>query len=695
MADTLLTLHLAGSPRACVAGRSLPLPPADALMLAWLALEGPTPRERLATLLWPASNADAARNAMRQRLFRLRRQLGLDVVVGHTLLALAEGVELDLAPGSTLLGDLAAADAPALDQWLTRRREAWHAHARHAQQDRIDALEAAGDAAGALPLALALLDDDPLSAHAHRRVMRLHYLRGDRAAALPAFDRCEQLLKHEAGAAPAPETLALLAAIEQSTEVAGSTRVRSPLPATVLRPPRLVGREAELAALQRGLASGQMVVLVGEAGMGKSRLLQALAAQRPGVLHTGGRPGDALVPYATLARTLRQLLDREPAAVDPALRRALAPLLPELADADSGRTAPAPLPLVLPVTTLLQRCRDVDTLALDDLHFADDASLELLQALWTGPRETPALRADGLRRCLGLRPAAAGTRLHEVLQALAGAGPHMRLGLPPLDAAQMAEFIAFLGLPGLVDAAAPVVAALATTLCRRTGGNPLFALETLKRAWSDGSLAGLSAPDDGAPARPLAQPDTLGGLIGQQLARLTPGALQLARVAAVAGVDFGIPLAGHLLGRSALDLADPWSELEAQQVMRGEAFAHDLVHDAVLQGLPEVIARHLHGQVAGWLEQQGATATGDDAAHAERAPGGPAPAVDPARVAAHWEAAGQRARCPRCAPPRRVPIARCARASASASCCARPTSPRPRRAPTRPSRWCATPSRAT
>jgi tetratricopeptide (TPR) repeat protein len=105
-------------------------------------------------------------------------------------------------------------------------------------------------------------------------------------------------------------------------------------------------------------------------------------------------------------------------------------------------------------------------------------------------------------------------------------------------------------------------------------------------------------------------------------------------VAAVAGVDFGIPLAGHLLGRSALDLADPWAELETQQVMRGEAFAHDLVHDAVLQGLPEVIARHLHGQTAAWLEQQGGEPTSEAGTRT----------IDPARVAAHWEAAGQRAR---------------------------------------------------
>jgi tetratricopeptide (TPR) repeat protein len=142
----------------------------------------------------------------------------------------------------------------------------------------------------------------------------------------------------------------------------------------------------------------------------------------------------------------------------------------------------------------------------------------------------------------------------------------------------------------------------------------LFALETLKLAWHDGSIT----LADGLP-----RPSSLTQLIGQQLARLSSAALQLARVAAVAGVDFDIPLAQSLLQRSALELADAWAELEAQHVLRGAAFAHDLIHDAVLQGLPEVIARHLHGACAAWLEGSQA---------------------EPARVAAHWEAAGQRAR---------------------------------------------------
>ncbi len=613
MNDAAPQLALGGAPVLLAHGQRHALTTPDALMFAWLALEGPTPRERVATLLWPESDEQAARNALRQRLFRLRKQLG-DVVSGSSTLALAPGVVHDLHDGGPLLGDLGAPDCPELDAWLARRRATQRAGARHEQEARIEALEAAGDSAAALPLALALVDAEPLSEDAHRRVMRLHYLRGDRAAALLAFDRCESLLKDEVGAAPSAQTLALLATIEQSATVEGATPARQAVPAAMLRPPRLIGRDAELQALGRGLDAGHVVVLMGEAGMGKSRLLQALAAQHSATLHSSGRPGDALVPYATIARALRQLLDRDPTAADPALRRQLAPLLPELA----VDTTPVPLalqpPLARPVLALLrQASRVVHTLALDDLHFADDATLELLQLLLAAPRDSGAQApTPTLRWCLGLRPAAAGSRLQALLDALASAGPQTRLTLQPLTEAQLAELIDSLALPGLrgQDNAA--------LLHQRTGGNPLFALETLKLAWNEGALqAGVGA------SAGLPRPQSLAQLIGQQLARLSPQALQLARVAAVAGVDFGIALAEALLSRNALELADAWAELEAQQVLRGDAFSHDLIHDAVLQGLPELIARHLHGQTASWLEKS---------------------AGEAARVAAHWEAAGQRTR---------------------------------------------------
>ena len=587
-------------------GTAGPLGTPDALLLAWLALEGPTPRERLATLLWPGSSPEAARNALRQRLYRLR-QGGIEVVTGHGTLALADGVGHDLHDGGALLGTLQVPECPELDAWLQARRARHGAAARHDAETRIARLEAVGDVAAALPLALALLDQEPLSEAAHRRVMRLHYLRGDRAAAMLAFDRCEQMLKHDVGARPSAETLALLASIDGTLVAAEPAPAwRGALPASVLRPPRLIGRDAELAALHRSWQAGSVALVVGEAGMGKSRLLQALGTARgPGagsVLVASGRPGDALVPYGSFARLLRELASHVPEAFDDASRQQLAALLPGMAAAPSN--LPRRASLVEPVRQLLQRARPgIDGLVFDDLHFADDASIDLLQALLAAPRD-----ASPLRWCLGLRPPAPGSRLQALLEALATAAPLVQVPMRPLDVAQMAELVDSLALHGVRGAD------IAPTLLQRSGGNPLFALETLKLAWADGTLA---------QGTDLPRPQSLAQLIAQQLARLSPAATMLVRVAAVAGADFSLPLAERVLGQTALQLADAWQELETQQVMIGTDFAHDLVYEAVLAGLPSVIARHLHGEIAARLEGTGA---------------------EPAHVAAHWEAAGQRGR---------------------------------------------------
>jgi DNA-binding SARP family transcriptional activator len=656
-------LLLTGPPTARIGAATHPLAAPDALLLCWLALEGATRRERLAELLWPDSGPEAARNALRQRLFRLRRQLGVELVQGSAVLALAAAVQHDLAGAGTLLGNLEVADSPVLADWLSRRRVALRADQRPALEARIEALEAAGDFAAALPLALALREAEPLSEDAHRRVMRLHYLRGDRASALLAFDECEHTLKNEIGTTPSPATRALLQTIEadapppstpgETTPLPGPAW-HGPVPAAVLRPPRMVGRDTERAALRRGWAAGCVLLVSGEAGMGKSRLLQTLARGLDGVALASARPGDELVPYASLIRLLQAVLDAVPALpLTDTLRQRLAPLLPALytevgADAPALRTPSRQLSLAPPVRALLALAAagaapaapagaaahpgepPLQALVLDDLHFADEASLELMQALLApgaGPAElggplTPDAARPGpaLRWCLGLRPPAPGTRLHALVESLATAVPVLQVPVQPLTVEQVAELVDSLALPG-VDGSA-----LAPALRQRSGGNPLFALETLKLAWAEGGPARLAPATAGGVAAgspALPHPQSLDQLIAQQLARLSPAALMLARVAAVAGTDFSLPLAEKVLGQGALQLADPWHELETRQVLIGTEFAHDLVFEAVLAGVPAVIARHLHGQIAALLE------AGDG---------------EPARVAAHWEAAGQRAR---------------------------------------------------
>ncbi len=592
--------------------RRLPLALRDAQLLAWLALEGPTARTRLATLLWPDSDAEAARNSLRQRLFQLRKQLGMDVVVGSGTLALAAGVEHDLADSDSVLGETAA-DSSEFGHWLVQQRASRRGRMRQSLVELAEMAERVADYADALVHAQELLALEPISEDAHRRVMRLHYLGGDRAAALLAFDRCEQMLKDEVGTPPSAETLALLATIS-AAQTAGTATVTQTVPASVLRPPRLIGRDAELAALQQGWQAGQVVALIGEAGMGKTRLLQGFIDGQAGVVRAAGRPGDAGVPFATLARLLRALMtnDAAPARLHEQLpaatRSEIARVLPEFDVPAARHTGEGQRLVMQRALRDLLATTGLAGLVLDDLHFADAASLDMLGALIDedGNSEVAALAAERtpLRWALAYRPAQAGSPVQALHDALVEQARLVPIALAPLNEEALAALLDSLALPG-VDGKA-----LAPPLLRHTGGNPLYLLETLKALHLQGSAgilqgAGVTLPT----ARNVVQ------LIGRRLTQLSPAAMKLARCAAVAGQDFSTALAIQVLAVGPLDIADAWTELEAAQVLRGAAFAHDLIHDATSATVPAALARRLHALIAQALAAQGGS---------------------PQRLAAHW-----------------------------------------------------------
>ena len=608
-------LRLVGQ-AACLhgAGQVLPLEPRDALLLAYVALVGAASRRALAGLLWPDVDAARASANLRQRLFRLRKVLGFDLLQGRLVARLADGVQTDLAQADAAPGDLLAgvseADAGGLAAWLDTERE-------HRRAKRIEALagaaseyEKTSQLALALSTAQQIVEIDATSEHAHRRLMRLHHLRGDRAAALAAFDRCCDVLERVLGVAPEAETEVLRRQIEAQTPqpATGATSPTKPLPLSVLRPPRLIGRSGELALLRQAWQASRLCTVVGEAGLGKTRLLEAFLEGRPDAVRTTGRPGDAGVPFTTLARLLRAVLQRADGTAAPVLlpqvRQEIARVLPEWGDAASGDREGQRFVLQRAVRSLLTSLPGLRGLVIDDLHFADPSTLEMLQAVVdTADDAEPALSW-----LFAYRPVEAGTHLRDFHDALLDLAMPARVTLAPLYVAELAQLIDSLALPDVRGAV------VAPHLLRRTGGNPLFMLETLKQAWSEGSLPALVSGSS------LARPQTVQQLIERRLSQLSPGALTLARVAAVAALDFRIELAADVLGQPAIQLASAWGELEAAQVLRDGGFAHDLVYEATLASVPREIARLTHAAVARWLG---------------------ANAGEPARTAAHFIAAGE------------------------------------------------------
>ena len=592
------TLQLVGEPRLLHAdGTSGALEPKDALLLAYLALEGPTPRRVLAALLWPDVDAERARANLRQRLFRLRRALGRDLLEGGEVAGLCADLEVRPRRAATRPPPAACCRAwtrPTPAGWPTGWREAARSGAATARlralAERIDrGSKPTGRLAAALAAAEQLVDADPTSEHGHRRLMRLHYLRGDRAAALAAFDRCCDALQRILGVAPDAETEALRARVE-----AGTRRTRAAPAATVagqrLRPPRLIGREAEWQALRGGLGGGHGRAWSAARPVSARPAWSATSpAPGHGALIVDARPGDARVPHALLSRLLRQLLAAHRAtAGSTASRDELAHLLPELGR-DRRREPRAR------ADALHQR----DRVGCCARRLAEGAGRDWCSTTCSSPTR-PASRslqqlADGRhrpaldRRLPARRADSGGQRSTTSCSARTARGLCL---LQPLADAADRRPDRFARRRGARGGAA------------RAGPGPAQRRQSAVPARDDEAAADAAGADTAVePVRArLPTAGSVSRLIGRRLGRLSPAAVRLARCAAIAGPDFSPELAAHVLGLRALDLVDAWAELDAAQVLRDGAFAHDLILEAARDSVPAPIARRLHVEMAGFLE---------------------------------------------------------------------------------------------
>lgn len=584
-------------------GRALALSAREAALLAWLQLQGPTARAQLAGLLWPLGDDAKARANLRQTLARLRRAAGEVLAEDDGVLRLAAGVSLDGAADGELLAGLHFDDAPELEEWLATRRDDAR---RGRQRERLadaQAQLADGDLDGALALADAVLADEPESEQAWRLRMEICYLRGDRAAAIEAWDACREALRRAFGVGPSAQTNELGRLIVE--RAAPSAAMPQVLPAALRRPPQLIGRAAVLADIERTLQLRHAVVVAGPGGIGKSRvLLQALAAHEPALV-VAARAGDRVLPGASLARLLAAALKRFAPTLDAATQRDVALLLPD------GERAPPDLKSALEhrrvlasAARALQACaqRGLRVLAFDDLQFADDESIGAMRVMlgaWLADEDRGA--AQGAIPVFAARDAELSDEGRALLAQLADSRRSARVDLAPLGAAEVRALLDELPL----GEAAPQLDrdALAEALHAQVGGNPAFLLESLKSLWLDRFSSW-------QPGQPLPVPASLRESLRQRLARLAEPALQLAQLAAVAQRDFSLGLAGAALGRAPLALAPLFAELEAAQVFHGHAFSHDLVAEAVRASLPAALEAPLHQLVADHLiAQQGAPAS--------------------------------------------------------------------------------------
>src|SRR5262245_26952778 len=287
----------------------------------------PQGRDKLVDLLWPDLLPRQGRRMLSDALWRARRLLtqpgaqdtplldisGAAVALRPAPDAFADliGFERLLQPIANRLDDLATTPA---DDAIGPMREAvalyrgdfledcyddWTLFERERLRElylgtlrRLLASDMSTQAyAAALQTALRLVRADPLREEAHRDLMRLYYLLGREADALRAYEQCTKLLDEELGVEPDPATVSLYEEIRSLQQRRAWEQARPAMPAPAaagamaqaLPEPPLVGRPEQRAelidAVEQAIAgAGGMLLLAGEAGLGKSRMLREVAA---------------------------------------------------------------------------------------------------------------------------------------------------------------------------------------------------------------------------------------------------------------------------------------------------------------------------------------------------------------------------------------------------------------------------------
>ena len=286
----MLQVRLLGGVAAEREGEQLSLPPPTGRLLALLALRpGAQDRETVAATLWPGAAGPAARANLRTAVWALRKAVGDDALItSRTAVGLRpEAITVDLADGQrrAAAGDAAAAAALCHGELLPGYAEDWAETARRRQRAelaetlaaRAAAAERDGDAAAAAHWSRLRCELDPLNEAAHANLVRQLAAAGDRAGALVAGREVTGRLRDELGVRPGPSLRAALAEARDP----GVRRAAS-VPAGPAGTRPLYGRAAELRTLMAAWTAaragqGRVVLITGEAGIGKTRLVAELA----------------------------------------------------------------------------------------------------------------------------------------------------------------------------------------------------------------------------------------------------------------------------------------------------------------------------------------------------------------------------------------------------------------------------------
>ena len=621
-------------------------------LLAYLVLNRsrPVDRDELQDVLWSKrcpADPDAALSSV---LAKVRRAVGPDLITGRGVLTLhlPDGADVDVQRVAEQLEQaesaLAAEDAltalhaaqsalHVLDQPLLPGLQgdwvdSWR---RHFGELKPRALEASARAALALGgdylavaerAACAVIEIQPFRETAYALLMEIQACRGDVSEAVRTFERIRTLLRDELGTVPSPEFVALHgrllhegasgASEPADTAADGDAPVGLPAPAArAVGEGAFIGREACLTALRKvwdrsRAGQTELVLLVGEPGIGKTRLALEFAEEvhRAGGAALYGRADeDALLPHQPFVEALRPLLVQGTQPVPEEQREILSLLIPELSApgdlaARTGDQETLRYRLFEAVLDVLTRaCGQWPVLlVLDDLHWADKPSLLLLRHLLREPE------LGNLLVVATFRDVEVGIDhpLSEVLADVRRERSFERMKIEGLEEAETRAFVSDrLGRP--------VTAGFVRRLREQTEGNAFFIQETL-RAVEDADLPSPETVTESSLER-VGVPDGVAEVILRRMLNLSALGVEALVAASVIGREFRLGVVEELLDAKPQEVITAVEENIVAGLIREEtsqvdvfAFSHAVVREVLYRQLTASRRVRLHHRVAMALE---------------------------------------------------------------------------------------------
>lgn len=591
-------------------------------LIAYLILlhDAPVSRLQLASLFWPETTEAQARTNLRNLLHKLHQSFHffdefievdtkslrwrqdapytLDVVTFESCLEGKPGtpIQRDMLEQAVQVyaGDLLP---DCYDDWIDPIRERLRRSFLSALDTLAAITEEAREYSSALEYVQRLVAADPLNASKNYHLIYLYALLGDRTAAIKAYRVYSRQLSEELGTEPEAEIQELV------------SRLQHPMKQEVVPKETavLVGRKTEwhkvLSTWHSALAGqAQMLIISGEAGIGKTRLVEELAywaaLQGIQVVSAYCYPAEGNLPYTPVVSWLRA---RPMPHLEKVWLTELARLLPEVRQNFSGLSKEEPLReawqrqrLFEALARALLARKQAQLLILEDIHWCDQDTLEWLHYLFRFAPSAPLLVVATVRS----GEVAQEHPLMLLQSVLREEGRLVDLQIQPLSEP---ETIQLANQIRMQNSGQSLSAEEANEVYREAEGNPLFAIEMVRL----GSVQPCPEPPCGDW---LAASERVQSVLSRRIRQVNSGTREITCLAATIGREFNLEVMRYASQGSDEHLVRAIDELLQRQIIREISpetydFTHDLLRQAAFDGMSTAHRRLLHRKIAEAYQQ--------------------------------------------------------------------------------------------